>query len=319
MELVCPAGNLPSLKAAIENGADAVYVGFRDDTNARHFAGLNFSDRTFHRGLEYVHRHGGKLFVAVNTYPRPGNFERWQAAVDQAAEAGVETADVLICCGGGGLTSGIALALEDFDEISSVTPLMAKVYPNGLADVNHFHAAGGLGYMIGELLDAGLLHPDTRTVAGEGLARYAEEPKLVDGRLTWEPGEKTSRNDRILRPAVRVGRKGEGAFHDVTWDEALSLVAEKLAAHRGEDAFVTRATGNVYFWYYASLALFRVGGPEWERWNTALKETLLPAQEENGSWRPLDVYARYAGDDDAALERLERLLGEPDLPRDLVE
>ena len=90
MELVCPAGNLPSLKAAIENGADAVYVGFRDDTNARHFAGLNFSDRTFHRGLEYVHRHGGKLFVAVNTYPRPGNFERWQTAVDQAAEAGVD-------------------------------------------------------------------------------------------------------------------------------------------------------------------------------------------------------------------------------------
>ena len=90
MELVCPAGNLPSLKAAIENGADAVYVGFRDDTNACHFAGLNFSDRTFHRGLEYVHRHGGKLFVAVNTYPRPGNFERWQAAVDQAAEAGVD-------------------------------------------------------------------------------------------------------------------------------------------------------------------------------------------------------------------------------------
>ena len=90
MELVCPAGNLPSLKAAIENGADAVYVGFRDDTNARHFAGLNFSDRTFHRGLEFVHRHGRKLFVAVNTYPRPGNFARWQAAVDQAAEAGVD-------------------------------------------------------------------------------------------------------------------------------------------------------------------------------------------------------------------------------------
>jgi phosphogluconate dehydratase len=54
---------------------------------------------------------------------------------------------------------------------------MAKVYPNGLADVNHFHAAGGLGYMIGELLDAGLLHPDTRTVAGDGLARYTEEPR----------------------------------------------------------------------------------------------------------------------------------------------
>jgi phosphogluconate dehydratase len=65
---------------------------------------------------------------------------------------------------------------------------MARVYPNGLADVNHFHAAGGLGYMIGELLDAGLLHPDTRTVAGTGLARYTREPKLGQDGLSWEDG-----------------------------------------------------------------------------------------------------------------------------------
>jgi putative protease len=90
MELVCPAGNLPSLKAAVENGADAVYVGFRDDTNARHFAGLNFNDRTLHRALDFVHEQGRKLYVAVNTYPQPGRFARWQAAVDQAAEAGVD-------------------------------------------------------------------------------------------------------------------------------------------------------------------------------------------------------------------------------------
>jgi phosphogluconate dehydratase len=78
---------------------------------------------------------------------------------------------------------------------------MAKVYPNGLADVNHFHAAGGLGYMIGQLLDAGLLHPDTRTVAGEGLHNYTAEPKLIDGVLTWEPGSGQSLNTAILRPA----------------------------------------------------------------------------------------------------------------------
>ncbi|MFP4274981.1 MAG: phosphogluconate dehydratase [Paracoccaceae bacterium] len=95
--------------------------------------------------------------------------------------------------------AGVAIEIEDFAEISAVTPLMAKVYPNGLADVNHFHAAGGLGYMIGELLEAGLLHPDTRTVAGEGLARYTEEPRLRDGRLAWEPGARQSANDRILR------------------------------------------------------------------------------------------------------------------------
>jgi phosphogluconate dehydratase len=97
--------------------------------------------------------------------------------------------------------AGVILELEDFDAISGVVPLLAKVYPNGLADVNHFHAAGGLGYMIGELLEAGLLHPDTRTVAGTGLARYTQEPKLKDGQLVYEPGSSTSLNDKILRPA----------------------------------------------------------------------------------------------------------------------
>lgn len=97
--------------------------------------------------------------------------------------------------------AGIELTLEDFADISELVPLMAKVYPNGLADVNHFHAAGGLGYMIGELLDAGLLHEDACTVAGDGLRRYAQEPKLKDGVLVWEDGAGESLNDRILRPA----------------------------------------------------------------------------------------------------------------------
>ncbi|MBU2982272.1 phosphogluconate dehydratase [Lentibacter algarum] len=95
---------------------------------------------------------------------------------------------------------GIILDWEDFAEMSEVTPLIARVYPNGLADVNHFHAAGGLGYMIGELLGAGFLHPDTRTVAGEGLQNYTREPKLQDGVLTWQDGSGESLNDKILRP-----------------------------------------------------------------------------------------------------------------------
>lgn len=90
MELVCPAGNLPSLKAAIDNGADAVYAGFRDDTNARHFAGLNFSDHSFAKARDYARRHGRKLFVAINTYPQPATFGRWERAVDRAAELGVD-------------------------------------------------------------------------------------------------------------------------------------------------------------------------------------------------------------------------------------
>ena len=95
--------------------------------------------------------------------------------------------------------AGIILDWEDFSEISAVTPLIARVYPNGLADVNHFHAAGGTGYMIGELLATGLLHPDTKTVVGEGLAQYTQEPKLKDGELSWEAGAGKSLNDRILK------------------------------------------------------------------------------------------------------------------------
>ena len=89
MELVCPAGNLPSLKAAVDNGADAVYVGFKDETNARHFAGLNFTERTFEKAVRYAQDRGRKIFVAINTFPQPNGFDRWQAAVDQAAAYGV--------------------------------------------------------------------------------------------------------------------------------------------------------------------------------------------------------------------------------------
>ncbi len=90
MELVCPAGNLPSLKAAVDNGANAVYMGFKDDTNARHFAGLNFDDKRASEGIRYAHDRGTKVFVAINTFPQPSGWTRWQHAVDHAAEMGVD-------------------------------------------------------------------------------------------------------------------------------------------------------------------------------------------------------------------------------------
>ncbi|MDD3447795.1 MAG: U32 family peptidase [Gammaproteobacteria bacterium] len=90
MELVCPAGNLPSLKVAVDNGADAVYMGFRDDTNARHFAGLNFTPEKMHEGIRYARQRGRRVFLALNTFPQPGGWERWRAAVDRAAELGVD-------------------------------------------------------------------------------------------------------------------------------------------------------------------------------------------------------------------------------------
>jgi phosphogluconate dehydratase len=98
--------------------------------------------------------------------------------------------------------SGVILDLQDFADLSEVVPLMAKVYPNGLADVNHFHAAGGLQFLIGQLLDAGLLHGAAKTVAGDGLASYRQEPVLEGGRLGWRAGPVASLNDRIVRPAA---------------------------------------------------------------------------------------------------------------------
>ncbi|AML52507.1 phosphogluconate dehydratase [Falsihalocynthiibacter arcticus] len=98
--------------------------------------------------------------------------------------------------------AGIIIELQDFEDISAIVPLMTKVYPNGLADVNHFHAAGGLAFVIGELLAAGLLHPDVTTVMGQGLAPYALDPVLIDGIVEWKTGPSKSENEKILRPAT---------------------------------------------------------------------------------------------------------------------
>ncbi|MGJ8628655.1 MAG: phosphogluconate dehydratase [Sulfitobacter sp.] len=95
---------------------------------------------------------------------------------------------------------GIILDWHDFSDLADVTPLIARVYPNGLADVNHFHAAGGLGYMIGQLLSAGLLHEDVTTIAGKGLSRYTEDPKLSGDTLEWVAGPTETLNDKIVRP-----------------------------------------------------------------------------------------------------------------------
>ncbi len=90
VELVCPAGSLPALQQAVDHGADCVYTGFRDQTNARNFAGLNFDDAALAAGVRYAHRGGAQVFIALNTYPQTANWERWTRAVDRAAELGVD-------------------------------------------------------------------------------------------------------------------------------------------------------------------------------------------------------------------------------------
>lgn len=95
--------------------------------------------------------------------------------------------------------AGITILPEDFDAISDAVPLLARVYPNGLADVNHFHAAGGLAFVIGELLGAGLLHEDVHTVMGRGLSRYCVDAVLDGEAVAFRPHDRTSYNDKILR------------------------------------------------------------------------------------------------------------------------
>ncbi len=98
--------------------------------------------------------------------------------------------------------AGIIIDWDDFDALSAVVPLIARIYPNGSADVNHFHAAGGMGFTIRELLQAGLLHGDVRTVAGDHLERYTREPALEDDMLVWRSAPARSHDETVLRPAA---------------------------------------------------------------------------------------------------------------------
>lgn len=96
--------------------------------------------------------------------------------------------------------AGIVIDWDDFDTLSQAVPLLAKIYPNGKADVNHYHAAGGMAFLVRNLLEGGLLHDDVHTVAGKGLAHYTQEPRLVDGELAWVPGAETTGDASVLRP-----------------------------------------------------------------------------------------------------------------------
>ena len=97
--------------------------------------------------------------------------------------------------------AGITLTWDDLSDLSAVVPLLCRIYPNGEADVNHFHAAGGIAFLVHTLLRAGLLHEDVRTVAGQGLGHYTREPVLRGDDLTWEEGPKESLDTSVLRPA----------------------------------------------------------------------------------------------------------------------
>ena len=98
--------------------------------------------------------------------------------------------------------AGIRIDWDDFAELSEAVPLLARIYPNGKADVNHFHAAGGMGFLMRELLQAGLLHADVHTILGRGLQRFAAEPWLADGALAWRDAPARSADESVLRPVA---------------------------------------------------------------------------------------------------------------------
>lgn len=151
--------------------------------------------------------------------------------------------------------SGVILDLQDFADLSEAVPLMAKVYPNGLADVNHFHAAGGLQFLIGELLDAGLLHPDAKTVAGDGLAAYRREPVLDAGRLTWRDGPRASLNEKVVRPASAPFAP-QGGLKQLTGNLGRGVIKVSAVA---PDRHVIEAPARVFHSQDAVKAAFKAG------------------------------------------------------------
>ncbi|EPG2630374.1 phosphogluconate dehydratase [Pseudomonas aeruginosa] len=140
--------------------------------------------------------------------PENGNYLPMAEIVDEKAI--VNSVVALLATGGStnhtlhllaiAQAAGIQLTWQDMSELSHVVPTLARIYPNGQADINHFQAAGGMSFLIRQLLDGGLLHEDVQTVAGPGLRRYTREPFLEDGRLVWREGPERSLDEAILRP-----------------------------------------------------------------------------------------------------------------------
>jgi phosphogluconate dehydratase len=151
--------------------------------------------------------------------------------------------------------AGIRITWEDIAELSHVVPLLARIYPNGAADVNHFHAAGGTGFVFRELLDAGLMHDDVRTIAGPGFHRYVMEPHLTDGELSWRESPRNSIDEEVVRPAQQPFAK-DGGLRMVSGNLGRGVV--KVSAIKADQLVVT-APARVFDDPDALVAAFRHG------------------------------------------------------------
>ncbi|MBI3155478.1 MAG: phosphogluconate dehydratase [Burkholderiales bacterium] len=137
---------------------------------------------------------------------------------------------------------GIQLRWDDFDALSRAVPLLARIYPNGSADVNQFHAAGGIGFVIRELGGAGLLHLDARTVWGLSLADYAQSPRLDGAQLRWQPLQAPSGDDSVLRPAASPFRPDGGLR---LLDGPLGRAVIKVSAVQ-DDRWIVQAPARIF-------------------------------------------------------------------------
>lgn len=151
--------------------------------------------------------------------------------------------------------AGIKINWDDFSELSAVVPLLARIYPNGAADVNHFHAAGGMGYLIRELLNAGLLHGDILTVAGDGLSPYTQEPVLADGGVAWHAAPIESGDLNVLRPVAKpFSADGGVRVLDGNLGRAVIKVSAVAAEHQ-----VIEAPARVFDSQHQVLEAFKAG------------------------------------------------------------
>lgn len=151
--------------------------------------------------------------------------------------------------------AGIVLTLDDYAALSDVVPLLTRIYPNGSADVNAFTAAGGTGFLIRELVGAGLLHPDARTIAGSSLADYGQEPWLDGDALRWRDAPAASCDGAVLRPAAQpFSDHGGLKVLDGTLGRAIVKVSAVKPEHRR-----VRAPARVFHSQEALEAAFKAG------------------------------------------------------------
>lgn len=252
MELVCPAGGLPALKAAIDNGADWVYLGLRDDTNARNFPGLNFDERSLREGLDYAHARGRKVLAAINTYPQAANWPRWTAAVDRAAALG---ADAIIVADAGLLdyasrahpglerhlsVQGSATSYEAINFFHERFGVKRAVLPRvlSLAQVAHVirhtpveievFGFGGLCVMVeGRCVLSAYACGEAPNTSGAcspaHAVRWHDTPEGLESRLNGVLIDRYAKNERAAYPTVCKGRYQAAAETYYAFEEPTSL------------------------------------------------------------------------------------------------